>query len=161
MLKKLIAATIAVVFAATQTGIGQISRENTVFRNVKLVVNKDGKFRQESASLTFEDEKLTIDGKKGSSKQFPYTRIVSAEYSYSKNPRWKTGVGLSAAAILLPPLWLISIPIGFTKHRRHWLTIRTDDDFAVLKLRKGNRKHLIPTFETRSGVTVQALGEDK
>jgi hypothetical protein len=95
------------------------------------------------------------------SKTFLYTDIKSAEYSYSKNPRWKTGLGLGAASIIFPPLLLVAIPVGFTKHRRHWLTVRTENDYAVLKLSKSTRKLFMPTFETKSGVKIEAVGEDK
>ena len=84
-----------------------------------------------------------------------------AEYSYSKNPRWKTGLGLGAASILFPPLLLVAIPLGFTKHRRHWLTFQSNTDYAVLKLSKNNRKLIIPTFDTKTGIKVAANGESK
>ena len=94
-------------------------------------------------------------------KEWSYDKIKSAEYSYTKNPRWKTGLGLGAAGIVFPPLWLIAIPIGFTKHRRHWVTIRTGDDYAVLKVGKSVRKVFMPAFETRTSVQIKALGDDK
>jgi hypothetical protein len=90
-----------------------------------------------------------------------YSDITAAEYSYTKNPRWKTGLGIGAAAFVFPPLLLIAIPVGFTKHRRHWVTVRTSNDFAVLKVGKGIRKLFIPAFETRSSVKVTALGDNK
>lgn len=161
MSKRIITAVLAVVLVSVPLVIGQTESKDPVSYDVKIIVNDDGKFRQKSARLKFDSKMLSIDGKKVLTKIFKYTDIVSAEYSYSKSPRWKTGMGLTAAAILLPPLWLISIPIGFTKHRRHWLTIRTGNDFAVLKLSKKNRKHLIPTLETRAGLSVKAVGEDK
>lgn len=89
------------------------------------------------------------------------TNSFTTEYSYSKNPRLKTGLGLGAASLLFPPLLFIAIPVGFSKHRRHWLTIKTENDFAVLKLSKSNRKFIIPAFKTNSGTNVETLGEDK
>ncbi len=94
-------------------------------------------------------------------KTFKYADIKDAEYSYTKNPRWKTGVGLGAASLLFPPLIFIAIPIAFSKHRRHWLTLRTGDDYAVLKLSKSNRKLIMPVFETKSGVNISGIGDDK
>jgi len=94
-------------------------------------------------------------------KEMNYSDITAAEYSYTKNPRWKTGLGIGAAAFVFPPLLLIAIPVGFTKHRRHWVTVRTSNDFAVLKVGKGIRKLFIPAFETRSSVKVTALGDNK
>lgn len=134
----------------------------TSFNKIKIMVPDGESFRQESAIVTFREDSLEIlHGKPARSVVFEYSKITDAEYSYSKSPRWKSGLGLGAAAILFPPLLLVAIPLGFTKHRRHWLMIRTEEKFAVLKLSKSNRKMIIPTFETRSGVTVEAVGEDK
>jgi hypothetical protein len=132
------------------------------FNKVELLVPNGNKTDEKSVVIVFNEDSMSIEAKNSSLKKtFIYSEIRGAEYSYSKNPRWKTGLGLGAASILFPPLLLIAIPLGFSKHRRHWLTIRTDNDFAVLKLSKSNRKFIIPTFETKSGVKVEAVGEDK
>lgn len=132
------------------------------FDKVELLVPSGKKPVEKSVVVSFNEDSMTIKAKNSSlEKTFNYTEIKSAEYSYSKNPRWKTGLGLGAASVLFPPLLLVAIPVGFSKHRRHWLTIKTENDFAVLKLSKSNRKIFIPAFETNSGVTVEAIGEDK
>ena len=132
------------------------------FRKIKILLRNGEKSRQTSVVVTFLDTTLSVKSKNNVvSKTFKYSDIKSAAYSYSKSPRWKTGLGLGAASLVLPPLLLIAIPLGFTKHRRHWLMIRTEKDYAVLKLSKSTRKLFIPTFETKSGVTVKALGEEK
>lgn len=132
------------------------------FDKVELVVLEDGKQAEKSATIGFEDSAVRIRTKHDSdAKTFSYSDIRSIEYSYSKSPRWKTGIGLGAASIVFPPLLLIAIPIGFTKHRRHWLMIRTDKDFALLKLSKRNRKLVIATIETRTGIRAEGLGDKK
>lgn len=135
--------------------------EDVTFPKIKVLQIEGEDFKTRNASITFGENELSITVPKGKNIAMDYEKIVSAEYSYSKHPRWKTGLELGAAGILFPPLWLVALPLGFTKHRKHWLTVRTEEDFAVIKLRKGNRKLLIPTFETRTGVTVEAVGEDK
>jgi hypothetical protein len=132
------------------------------FNKVELLVPNGKDMNEKSVVIIFDEDSMTIEAKNSSLKKtFVYSEIKGAEYSYSKNPRWKTGLGLGAASILFPPLLLVAIPLGFSKHRRHWLTIRTGNDFAVLKLSKSNRKFIIPTLETKSGVKVEAMGEDK
>lgn len=122
--------------------------EKTHTRDVRVVFGADG----------FE----VLSQKDGSViRVFRYADIRRAEYSYSKVPRWKTGLGLGIAGVAVPPLWLIALPLGFSKHRRHWFTVVTDSDFAVLKLSKSERKLFIPAFETRSGIAVTAVGESK
>jgi len=133
------------------------------FEKVELLVPNGEKISEKSVRLRFLQEELQIEASadKKLLKTFKYAEIEDAEYSYSKNPRWKTGLGLGAAAILFPPLFLVAIPIGFSKHRRHWLTVRSGNDYAVLKLSKNNRKLILPAFETKTGVSIQGRGESK
>ncbi|HNQ15960.1 MAG TPA: hypothetical protein PKM58_10370 [Pyrinomonadaceae bacterium] len=143
------------------TGSAPIAFAET-FDKVELIVLENGKQAEKSATIGFDGSAVRIRTKRDSdAKTFGYSDIRSIEYSYSKAPRWKTGLGLGAASIIFPPLLLIAIPIGFTKHRRHWLMIRTEKDFAMLKLSKKNRKLIIATLETRTGIRAEGAGENK
>ncbi len=140
----------------------QIVQNAPRFGEIELLIPNGDKADEKSVVVTFSEDSMMITAKNSQfNKTFLYSDIKAAEYSYSKNPRWKTGLGLSAASIIFPPLLLIAIPIGFTKHRRHWLTVKTENDYAVLKLSKSTRKLFMPTFETKSGVKIEAVGEDK
>jgi hypothetical protein len=134
-----------------------------VFEKVEILVRNGEKVNEKSVRLHFLNDELQIetvsDGK--IVKTFKYSEIKDAEYSYSKNPRWKTGLSLGAASVLFPPLLLVAIPLGFSKHRKHWLAVRTDTEYVVLKLSKSNRKFILPAFETQTGVSVKGEGEDK
>jgi len=134
-----------------------------VFDKVELLVPSGDNIDEKSVRVRFLENQLQIEAVAGGKiyKTFKYSEIKDAEYSYSKNPRWKTGLGLGAASILFPPLLFIAIPLGFSKHRRHWLTIKTDGDYAVLKLSKKNRKLILPAFESKTGITVSGAGENK
>jgi hypothetical protein len=134
-----------------------------VFEKVEILVPEGDKVSERGVRLRFMSDELQIEttADRKIYKTFKYADIRDAEYSYSKNPRWKTGLGLGAASVIFPPLLLIAIPVGFTKHRRHWLTVRTGDDYAVLKLSKSNRKLILPAFETKTGVNVIGKGENK
>lgn len=142
--------------------LSQTPRGNT-FENIELILPDGKRVSETDVRVEFGADSMSIIARSNSAilKQFRYADISAAEYSYTKNPRWKTGLGLGAASFIFPPLSLIAIPVGFTKHRRHWVTIRTGEDFAVLKIGKGVRKVFIPTFETRSAVKISALGDDK
>ncbi len=137
--------------------------ETQVFDKVEILVPDGEKTRERGVRLRFLRDELQIEtiADRKIFKTFKYAEIKDAEYSYSKNPRWKTGLGLGAASVLFPPLLLIAIPLGFSKHRRHWLTFRSGDDYAVLKLSKSNRKLILPAFETKTGVDVKGKGENK
>ena len=151
---------ILTVFASSSVNVR--AQNAPSFSKIELLVPKGDKAEEKSVVVTFTADSMTITAKDSQfNKTFLYSDIKTAEYSYSKNPRWKTGLGLGAASIVFPPLLLIAIPVGFTKHRRHWLTVRTEKDYAVLKLSKSTRKLFMPTFETKAGVKIEAVGEDK
>jgi len=133
------------------------------YDNIEIVQADGDNLRERSVKVVFDEKVMRVVSRSNGTvlKEWNYDTIKFAEYSYTKSPRWKTGLGLTAASIVFPLLWIVTIPIGFTKHRRHWVTIRTDDDFAVLKVGKGIRKVFIPAFETRTNVPIRALGDDK
>ena len=133
------------------------------FVNIEFIEPNGDNLRETAVKVEFDDTTMRVVSRSNRKliKEWNYSEIRSAEYSYTKNPRWKTGLGLGAASIIFPPLLLVAIPIGFTKHRRHWVTIRTENDYAVLKVGKGVRKLFMPAFETRTSVPIQALGDDK
>ncbi len=132
------------------------------FNKIKLLVQNGDKFKQKPAIVTFAVDSLRIRSTKNLfDKSLKYSEIKHAEYSYSKRPRWKSGLGLGAASFVFPPLVLVALPLGFSKHRMHWVTIRTEEEFVVLKLNKKTRKMFIPTLETKAGITVEPMGEEK
>ncbi len=164
-LKNFISAVLLAAFIlnAFLPAAAQAMSESVYFEKVEILVPSGKKVKERGVRLRFLQDSLEIEtiADKKLFKTFKYADIKDAEYSYTKNPRWKTGVGLGAASLLFPPLLFIAIPVAFSKHRRHWLTIRTGDDFAVLKLSKSNRKLILPVFETKSGVNVSGNGDDK
>jgi len=146
------------VVAQAQTDIG-----DRVFGKINFLSQNGDEIKETQVRVRFGADTLEITKAKDGTvlKTFKYEEIKNAEYSYTKHPRWKSGLGLSATSIIFPPILLISIPLGFTKHRRHWLTIKTEKDYAVLQLSKGTRKIFIPAFESHSAVKIDALGESK
>lgn len=127
------------------------------FLNVKLMVNTGDKPVQTDAILRLEDDRVVIRAKQGAAelKSFLKGDVKSAEYSYSKSPRWKSGAAVALAA------GVFAIPIFFMKGKQHWLTINSENDYAVLRLDKSNYKIILPAFEARTGVHVETLAEEK
>ncbi len=150
------------LFSLTSNALPFAGASDT-FENIELMQANGNNLRETSVRIGFGESGMQVVSRSNGSvmKDWRYDKIESAEYSYTKNPRWKTGLGLGVASVLFPPLLLIAIPVGFTKHRRHWVTIRSADDFAVLKVGKGIRKVFMPTFETRTSIQIKALGDDK
>jgi hypothetical protein len=152
-----------VILASLASNCFASSGTMMVFDNIELIQPEGDDMRETSVRVVFDERSMRFVARSNGTvlKEWSYESIKSAEYSYSKNPRWKTGVGLAAAGMLFPPLLLVAIPIGFTKHRRHWVTIRTENDFAVLKVGKGIRKIFMPAFETKASIPINGVGEDK
>ena len=133
-----------------------VNRPGT-FQKVRLLVPVGDETQETEVTLVLDADQLVIRSVKGGSdlKAFPYTQIKSAVYSYSESPRrWKSGV---VAGLAVGP---VASPIFLMKGKKHWLTVKTDGDYVVLRLDKGNYKVILTEFATRSGVKVEAAGEE-
>lgn len=136
-----------------------------VFDRVEMVFLSGDETQKVKVRLRLEGDALVVESRKTGDvlKRFAYSDIKGAEYSYSKHPRWKAGA--ATGALLFTPLSLlalpVAIPLAFSKKKRHWLTVRTGRDYAVLQLGKEARKLILPAFEVRTGVKVEAVGENK
>ena len=147
-----------------------------VFEKVELHQLNGSKVEKLPVLIRLEDKSLIVESKKSGDvlKNFGYDTIKSADYSYSKHPRWRAGAGTAVAGVAMTyssvflaaafPI-LLAVPAGFaiarSKSRRHWLTVKTGDDYAVLRLDKGNYRLLLAAIETRASVKVEEIGEKK
>lgn len=126
------------------------------FRKVKLIVNTGERGEEQEVVLRFDPEALVISSKGGTVlKTMPYAEIRSAEYSYSKSPRWKSGIGAAVA------VGIFALPVFFMKGKKHWLTLTSERDFALLRLDKNNYKLILPAVEVRTGRQVETVAEEK
>ncbi|MCO6510964.1 MAG: hypothetical protein J5I65_09230 [Aridibacter famidurans] len=127
---------------------------------VEMVVQDGKKSKETDAVLVINDDDLEIVPKKDSfkdnTKKISFSEIKTADYSYSKKPMLSGG-GAVATAILLG---VFVVPFLFMKKKNHWLTVQTENDFAVLKLGTSNHRAIVAEFETH-GVTVNELEEEK
>lgn len=120
------------------------------FRDARLTVTAGEKFTEVDATLRFTDDRLEFVNPKTQQahRTFSYAECKSAEYSYSKSPRWKT-------AIFVSPFLFLS------QGKKHWFLVKTASDYALVRLDKGNYKLILAEFETRTGLKVEAEGENK
>lgn len=84
-----------------------------------------------------------------------YSDVTTADYSYSKKPLLSTG-GAVAMAILTG---LLVLPFLFMKTKQHWITVRTANDYVVMKLDKQNFRQIQSEFEIKK-VKVTTIDED-
>ena len=120
--------------------------------DAEMLVSNGKNQDEESISIQFNETSVTfLSNKTELTKTFNYADIKLAEYSYSQKPRYTTGaiLGLAVSVFLLP--------LMFTKSKKHWMTVQTEKDYVVLKLKKSNRRLITPSFETH-GVKVTDIG---
>ncbi len=121
------------------------------FQKSQLVVQQGDKSKMVDVLVVFEEDRLLLTNKKKGEvlKTFEYKDIKSAEYSHSKHPRWKSGAGFAVV------VGVFALPLFFLKGKKHWLTIQSQGDYAVLKLDKKNYKFINAAFEGHSGIEVE------
>lgn len=128
--------------------------------DVELVVPDGKKSKETDAVLRINEENFQIlvekQKYKEHDKNFDFSNIKSADYSYSKKPMLSGG-GAVAAAVLVG---LFVLPFLFIKKKNHWLTVQTEKEFAVLKLDRSNYRAVIAEFETHN-VKVKEVEEDE
>jgi hypothetical protein len=126
---------------------------------VELVVPDGKKSKETDAVLSIDENNFVVTPDKENFKQhtknFAYSDIKSADYSYSKKPMLSGG-GAIATAILVG---VLVIPFLFMKKKNHWLSVQTEKEFAVLKLDGSNYRAIMADLKTR-GVDVKEVKEE-
>ena len=126
---------------------------------VELVVSEGKKSLETDAVLAISERTFTVVPDKAafkpSAKEFAFADIKSADYSFAKKPMLSGG-GAVATAILLG---LFVLPFLFMKKKKHWMTIQTEKEFAVIKLGDNNHRQIVAEFETH-GVKVNTIDEE-
>ncbi len=126
-----------------------VSAQNTPNRyEVEMLKNpnKGGKdTREVNAVIIFEKDVLKIASRRKNQvfKEFKYTEIKYVEHSYSKTPF------MTAATKAVIWTLLTGFPLFYSENEKHWLTIATETDFAVLKIENDNYRLLKNEFLIR------------
>lgn len=125
---------------------------------VNTLVNDGKKTKQFPTVLAFSDTGLSTGLKKYKNfeRELNYSDIVEAEYSYSYKPFLSKGQ-IIAASVFLGSL---VVPLLFLKKKEHWLSVRTADDFVVLRLEIRNYKRILDQFEIHK-VAVKSPDENE
>jgi hypothetical protein len=136
----------SILLATTPFALAQ-TRTNGTYR-VEVLVTDGKKSKEEKATLSYGENSLKVTSTRPGafSKEFLYTDIKGADYSYSKKPLLSTG-GAIVTAIFLG---LLVLPFLFMKKKQHWLTVKTENDYAVMKLDKENFRQIKAELETHN-----------
>ena len=133
---------------------------DTVYK-VEQVVSDGKESKETDAVLTFKKDSFSVvpdkNKFKDAAKEFNYSDIKVADYSYSKKPMLSTG-GAIATALLVG--FIFAIPFLFIKKKNHWLSVQTEKEFAVIKLDGSNFRQITKEMETH-GVTVNTVKEEE
>lgn len=155
MKKKILTGLTTLVFLLATTHIALATDYD-----IELVVPDGKKSKETDAVLRIKEETFEVIVEKKKYKEhdktFNFANIKSADYSYSKKPLLSTG-GAIATAVLVG---ILVLPFLFIKKKNHWLTVQTEDEFAVMKLDKSNYRAIIAEFETND-IEVKTVEEEK
>ena len=127
--------------------------------DVELAITEGKKTVETDADITFNEKSFTVmpdkANFKSSAKTINYTDVKQADHSYSKKPMLSGG-GAIATALLVG--FIFALPFLFIKKKKHWMTVQSGSEFAVIKLGDSNFRQIVAEFETR-GVKVNDLKE--
>ncbi len=144
--------TISIFVFSTSSALAQTQTKQQDFE-AEMLMQENKSTKEENITIQLKDNEVVFfSNKAGVTKTFKYTDITKAEYTYNKKPRYTTG------AVLAMAVSVFLLPLMFTKSKKHWLTVQTDKDYAVLKLKKSNYRMLLPALESK-GVKVTDLGD--
>jgi hypothetical protein len=129
--------------------------------DVEMVVQSGKKSKETDSVLEFSETGMTLTPDKKSfkthTKTFAYSDIIGADHSYSKKPMLSSK---GAVATMLLVCFVCAVPFLFVKKKSHWLIVKTEEEFTVIKLRKSNFRSIIAEFETKK-VEVTEVEEEK
>ncbi|NNE66431.1 MAG: hypothetical protein HKN33_07675 [Pyrinomonadaceae bacterium] len=128
--------------------------------DVELVVPSGKKTKETDSVLSFGDSEMSVTPDKqkfkNDAKTFAFEDIESAEYSYAKKPMLSGGGAIATALVA----GLFVLPFLFMKKKKHWITVQTETEFAVIKMKKSNYRSILAEFKT-NGVEVVEIKEEK
>ena len=122
----------------------------------ELIVKKGAQADKKSVVISHENGNLKINSPKGSgvSKSIALSSIKSADYSYSEKPQIKEALISS----FLFSNFMLGLAFLFTKTKKHWLVLSTEEETLLLELRNDNYRRLLFELNVR-GVPVEDLGD--
>ena len=145
-----------ILFGCGQFALAQ-KKIKTSFK-VNTLVNDGEKTKQFPTILKFSDAGIATGLKKHKNfeRELKYSDIVEAEYSYSYKPVLSKG-GLIAMSVFMGAL---AIPFLFLKKKEHWLSVRTANDFVVLRLEIRDYKRILNQFEAHN-IAIKKLDDNE
>lgn len=138
------------------TAPAQLAFAETDYK-VKALISNGRKPKEELLMLKFKETSFSAVKlkKKVAVKEFNYADVISADYSYSKKPVFSPTAVIAAIFVV----GVLAAPLLFLKKKTHWLSVRTADDYLVLRLNGKNHRAILDEFFSRK-ITVNYVYED-
>jgi eukaryotic-like serine/threonine-protein kinase len=118
------------------------------FGKLKLLMIEDNKARDRDAALRLGQDGFEILDGTTAIQTVAYHEVIGMYYSHSKEPRWSTADGRSAAVGKTGSVF------GFFKGTPDWITLRTKRLFIPLRVRDDDVHRITTELEARTGSKV-------
>ncbi|HXW06111.1 MAG TPA: serine/threonine-protein kinase [Vicinamibacterales bacterium] len=118
---------------------------------VLTTVGSDERGRERAGTLELLPDQLVVKDSSGGSTlaTVPYSAVVSAHYSRSRQPKWRDASGKEVESrVDLGRL-------GFLRSERNWLILVTNGEPVVLRFEDANLQSALAAVSQRTGVRIQ------
>jgi serine/threonine-protein kinase len=122
-----------------------------VFDDIKVVVAQGDSLKDRDAVLNLAGDHLTVTERSGETEilSLPYTSIVTAFYSRSKQPRWQGPDGKETSAEVDMG------KLGFFRGERNWLIFTTTTGPLFIRFEDRDLQTMLATVQERTGRPIQ------
>jgi hypothetical protein len=124
--------------------------------DAKALVGAGQRQRERDAQILLADGKVTVTaGNKDILHSVPYSGVMSVSYSRGRDPLWNSPEGPAAVARMGGGR------LGFIRGERHWIALRTKDNFVVLRLQDAQIRQVLGALQERTGRAPERVAERK
>jgi predicted Ser/Thr protein kinase len=124
--------------------------------DAKALVGAGQRQRERDAQMLLADGKVTITAENNDIlHSVPYSGVVSVSYSRGRDPLWNSPEGPA------PVTKMGGGRFGFIRGERHWIALRTKDNFVVLRLQDVQVKQVLSALAERTGRAPERVAERK
>ena len=123
---------------------------SVTFKDVKVLVRQGKSLHDRDATLTLAGDHLSLSDRSGKTQiiSLPYTAIIQAYYSRSKEPKWKGPDGKERTADVDQGNF------GFFRGERNWLILTTHGEPVFLRLEDRDLRTALPALQERTQLTI-------